>query len=170
MPSLLTRILLFLSSYFPLSVIFFIHFMPEHKLVAFSALGVGIIGLIGIMIYLHFAKGMATVPLEIKSVSKADSETMSYIVSYIIPFIAIPWDDPKQAIGLAIFFFVLGILYINSNMIHINPMLYMCRFHLYQIENEAGDTFSLLSKKRIRRGQKLQVIKADDDILLKLGD
>ena len=91
---------------------------------------------------------------------------MSYIVTYVIPFMAVPFSDWQQGMALSIFFVVLGILYVNSNMIHINPMLNLGRYHLYEVTLEDGGMHSLITHQRVARGQSLSVIKIGEDILL----
>src|SRR6266403_1444006 len=129
MPSILTRLLLFVSSYFPLAAIFFVLFLKNHPLSAIAVLAVGTLGLIGLAIYLRVVNRLSAISVKIKDVQRRDAESMSYIVSYVIPFLAVPFNGFEQGIALGIFFAVLAILYVNSNMIHINPMLNLGRYH-----------------------------------------
>ena len=169
MASVLARILLFLSSYFPLAVIFFIKLMPGQYITAIVILLIGSAGLIGMLVYIRLARKMAPVSVTINSISRKGAETMSYIFSYVIPFMPAPGDKPNDVVSLGIIFGVLGLIYVNSNMIHVNPMLYAFGFKLYEIENENGDAFSLLTRRRIRRGQILSVVKIGEDIILDKG-
>jgi hypothetical protein len=165
-PSVITRLLLFLSSYFPLSLIFFVIFFSEHHKVAISILAVGTGGLLWMLLYLKKAKSLAPFQLKIAAFHKRDTEAMAYIVTYIIPFLAIPLHGWKEGIALSIFFIVLGILYVNSNMIHINPMLNLFGYHLYEITTEDGSVHSLLAKRSIRHLETVKVVKLGDEILL----
>ena len=45
----------------------------------------------------------------------------------------------------------LAILYVHSNMIHINPMLNLFGYHLYEITLVEGETYALLTGRRISR-------------------
>jgi len=91
---------------------------------------------------------------------------MAYIVTYIIPFLAIPFSGWKEGVALTIFFIVLGILYVNSNMIHINPMLNLFGYHLYEVTLEDGDVQSLVTRRRIRYRETLIAVRLGDEILL----
>jgi len=95
---------------------------------------------------------------------------MAYIVTYIIPFLVIPFHGWKEGIALTIFFVVLGILYVNSNMIHINPMLNLCGYHLYEITDEDGGVHSLLARRSIRHRETINAAKLGDEILLEKRD
>jgi hypothetical protein len=167
MPSLLTRLLLFVSSYFPLAAIFFVLFFNKHTVAAISVLSVGTLGLIGLAIYLRVINRFGPISVRVKDVQRRDAESMSYIVSYVIPFLAVPFNGLEQGIALSIFFVVLAILYVNSNMIHINPMLNLGRYHIYEVTLEDETVHALISsKRRITRGQTLSAIKVGEDILL----
>jgi hypothetical protein len=166
MPSILTRVLLFLSSYFPLAVIFFFLLFSKSRALAIGILALGGAGLVGISVYLRLAQRLSPIRITVASVVRRDAESMSYIVSYIIPFLAIPFQSLQEAISLGVFFFVIGVLYVNSNMIHINPMLNLSGYHLYEITIDSGATYSLVSRREVVRGETLSAIKASEGILL----
>jgi len=168
MPSILTRILLFLSSYFPLSVIFFFLLLSKHRQLAIAILALGGLGLLGISVYFRLARRFNPTSITVASVQRRDAEAMSYIVSYVIPFLAIPFESLEEALSLGVFFLVIGILYVNSNMIHINPMLNLSGYHLYEITVESGATYSLISYREVVRGETLSAIRAASGIFLEL--
>jgi hypothetical protein len=124
---------------------------------------VGLIGLLGLAIYLRLARSLEPMRITVEDVQRRDAEAMSYIVSYIIPFLAIPFGDWEQAAALGIFFLMFGILYVNSNMIHINPMLNLFGYHLYAITLEDGSSHALLTRQRVLRGSQLMAVKLGDD-------
>jgi len=104
--------------------------------------------------------------MQVASITRLDSESLNYIVAYVIPFLAIPYAQDSQGIALLIFFVVLAILFVKSNMLHINPMLNLVGYHLYKVTNEEGIEFPLITRRRILRGERLSVIKLGDEILL----
>lgn len=169
-PSPLTRLLLFLSSYFPLSLIFFITLVREHRYVASSILAVGTGGLLWMLLYLRKAQSLSAVRVKIAGFQRRDAEAMAYIVTYIIPFLVIPLHEWKEGLSLSIFFVVLGILYVNSNMIHINPMLNLFGYHLYEITTEDGSVHSLLARRSIRHRETVNVVTLGDEIFLEKRD
>lgn len=166
MGSIIARLLLFLSSYFPLALIFFLILIENERWIAVGILTIGVIGLIGMSVYLKMAYSLGPMQIKVATIQRRDGEAMSYIVTYVIPFLSIPFGGWKQGVALSIFFIVLGILYVNSNMIHINPMLNLAGFHIYEIVLDDGSIHSLLTKRRIVRGEELRVIKIGEDIFL----
>jgi hypothetical protein len=169
-PSVITRLLLFLSSYFPLSLIFFVILVQEHRYIAIGILTVGASGLLWMLLYLHKAQSLGAIQVKIAGFQIRDAEAMAYIVTYIIPFLVIPLHGWKEGIALSIFFIVLGILYVNSNMLHINPMLNLLGYHLYQITSEDGGVQSLVARRSIRHREVIKVVKIGDEILLEKTD
>ena len=170
MPSSLTRLLLFLSSYFPLSAIFFVILVHDHCCAAIGILAIGVTGLVWMLLYLRKAQSLGAMQVKIAGFQKRDAEAMAYIVTYIIPFMVIPLHEWKEGISLTIFFVVLGILYVNSNLIHINPMLNLFGYHLYEITLEDGGVHSLVARRSIRHRETVNVVKIGDEIFLEKRD
>lgn len=133
------------------------------------ALAIGALGLIGMIAYLLTARFLNSMRVKVESVTRRDGEAMTYVVSYMLPFIALISGDTASTIGLAIFLFVLFVLYMNSDMMHINPMLNLGGWHIYEITLEDGEIRALISRSRIRKGQEPNVIQMADDILLEVN-
>ena len=95
---------------------------------------------------------------------------MGYIASYLIPFVAIPFGGWQQGVALLIFVIVLGIVYVNSNMIHINPMLNLMGYHLYEIIVEHSERpHALITHQHIALGDTIHIIDIGDGIFLEKG-
>jgi hypothetical protein len=120
------------------------------------------------LIYLRKAKSLSPFQMRISAFHRRDTEAMAYIVTYIIPFLAVPLHGREEGIALAIFFVVLGVLYVNSNMVHINPMLNLCGYHLYEVTADDGSVHSLLATRPIRHLETVKVVKLGDEILLEI--
>lgn len=77
---------------------------------------------------------------------------MSYIVTYIFPFLDAPQNDVAKAASLALMFLVLCILYVNSNLIYTN-----------QLVTDDGQEKLLFENDREKRWLILKLL--DDDYL-----
>ena len=131
-------------------------------------MAIGVIGLIGIIVYLGFAHRLNTMKVKVESVLRRDGEAMSYIVTYLLPFIALPSGNAASCISLGVFLAVLVVLYMNSDMMHINPMLNLIGYHIYEITLQDGETRALISRRRARKGREANVIHMSDDIFLEI--
>jgi hypothetical protein len=166
MPSLIARLLLFMSSYFPLACILAVLFFEQRRTLAIVILGIGLAGLLGMFAFLRYLQRFEPSVARIEGVERRDTEITSYLVTYVIPFLALPSDNLDRGVALLIFFAVLCLLYVNSNMIHINPMMTLCRYHLYEVTLANGDVCAVLSRLRLTRGQQVRVVRIGEDILL----
>lgn len=89
---------------------------------------------------------------EINIISEKNSETLSFIVTYIIPF-CIPLTKANNEINLnnlfslIILFSIIYYLYIETSLFCINPLLkILLKYNIYEVESQNKKYF-LLSKK-----------------------
>jgi len=168
MPRLVIRFMLFLSSYFPLALIFFILYIAQYPVWAFLILALGLAGLaILILYFFSFAPRLGSFQEKVTGLQKRDGDVMSYIASYLIPFVALPFGGWQQTTALLIFIGVLGIVYVNSNMIQVNPMLNLLGYHLYEITVEKSQVpHSFITHNRVALGSTIHLIDIGDGIFL----
>jgi hypothetical protein len=63
--------------------------------------------------------------------------------------------------------FVIGLLYVNSNMIYTNPVLNIVGYHTFEIEDSEGKTTALVCKRAyVRTGSEINAISIGDYVLL----
>src|ERR1035437_6875706 len=123
MPTRLTKVVLFLSSYAPLLVILAVRDSFRSAIVGATLVLAAVISVAMLFWHLRHASQLGTDIIEIDNVVSKDSEAMSYIVTYLLPFLDLHFNDWATAASLLILFVTIGLLYVNSSMIHINPML-----------------------------------------------
>jgi hypothetical protein len=169
MPSIFARLCLFVSSYFPLACIVSFLFWKTERVVAVTVLVIAAVGLVGMLTYLRLAGRLAHSLVTIEHVERIDAEATSYVVTYVIPFLALPSDTWQHGMALVILYLVLGVLYVTTNMVHINPMLNLLGFHLYQI-TEGGNEYALIARRRVRRGERIKACKISGEVLLAKGN
>ena len=169
MPSLFVRCLLFISSYFPLAVIFCILLWQTHLLWAVIILLIGISGLV--ILFLYF---LLIVPRRAKShetiteLNRHDGDVLSYVASYLVPFVSLDLTG-AQLWAVIVFLAVLLIIYVNSNMIYINPMLNILGYHLYEIKIAKNETsFYLLTRQRVGLRSVVHVARIGDTTFLQV--
>ncbi|MBO0777771.1 MAG: hypothetical protein J2P37_02985 [Ktedonobacteraceae bacterium] len=168
MAGFLVRCLLFLSSYFPLLVIFGILLIGKHSDWAIALLIIGLLSVTFMALYLAVNRRILTVIHDtVTSYQKHDADVMGYIASYLIPFVTFPTDDPQQMAALFVFASVLLVVYVNSNMIYINPMLNLFGYHLYEVEIEhSALSHYYIARKRVVRNEAIHFVRLSDDIFL----
>ena len=169
MPNVLMRWMLFLSSYFPLTVIIFILFRTQNPALAWIALGAGSLGLVVLVLFFFIiAPKIEPVYGKVTSRQARGGDVMGYIASYIIPFVTFPLNGWQQISALLLFLFILGIVYVNSeDMIRINPTLNIVGFRLYEITLDQGkDSYALITRRRIKHDEVLKLINIGEGVYL----
>ena len=164
------RIVLFFCSYFPLTLIICALQSDQWPWWIIALIG-GVPGLGSLALtgfYFWLMRRTAYVQQKkVTSFSKHDSEIMSYIASYIIPFVTFPLGGWKQIVTLLIFVVVLLVIYVQSNMIYINPMLSIVGYHLYEIEVEQSQrSHYYIARKPLERTPEIRFVPLSDDIYL----
>lgn len=169
MPNLPTRVVLFLSSYTPLFLIMAVKYGMAHHYFGLSMLLLSVVSVGILLVYLSTAATLAIDQVVVEKISGKDTEAMSYIVTYLIPFLDIKIDKPSNFISLLLLFIVVGVLYVHSNLIYINPTLNMLSYHLFEIELQGGKTAALLSKRGfVERGSTIAVTSLGEQVLLEV--
>lgn len=167
MPRFATRVLLFLSSYAPLFTILAIRAWTTNWGLS---VGLGVVAGLSVAtlwLFLKYASRLQGVPIKVIAVKSRDGDVMSYIVTYILPFLAIKLNDPMDTVSLGLLLIVVGVLYVNSNLIHTNPVLSLMHYHLFEIEDGDKKNTTLICKRiYVRVDSELRVISVGDYVLL----
>jgi len=61
-----------------------------------------------------------------------DGEILAYIFTYVLPFLGFP--EERRLIVVLFLLLIIGILYIRSDMIGINPLLAVFGYHVIKVE------------------------------------
>ena len=140
-PRSFTPIILFISAYSPLFLIFtvkdwdFCNNKFEHPWQIYSLLAVTIASVIVLLLIFRFLnKGNRCVT--VKSVSNRSMDLINYTIPYILSFCSFDLAKPADAISLGIFLLILFILTVRSHSIFMNPVLAIIGYGLYDIEFE----------------------------------
>ena len=165
----LFRFLLFVSSYFPAFLILFILLLDTFPWLAWTALGVGLLGLVALALVLGYLSRQNARTLTVQACRSQGTEAMTYFINYVVPFLSGLLESRNSAIAFIVYFIVLGILYTNSNLIHINPMLNLAGYQIYQVEFEKDVPVALISRGRVAPNATVRVASAGDDICLRTG-
>ena len=167
MPNILTKLILFLSSYAPLFLIIAVRGWKDSRSLAITLAAIAVLSVLVLFVFLHIVRKLSADKVAISSVISRDGDAMSYIVTYLLPFLAVKLNDPTDAISLGVVLCVIGLLYVNSNMIHTNPVLNIAGYHIFEVEDSNGKTTALICKRSyVRIGSEINAISVGDYVLL----
>ncbi|AKB01987.1 hypothetical protein JG665_08670 [Vibrio cholerae] len=128
-------------SYNSLSV-FFKYFGAVTLLILIS-----LFGIFGLVVFLNKIKSRCRTSgrvVKIVDIENKNSESISYLFTYIIPFVFQDLSTLTNVVPIAILLTVTALIYINSSMILINPTISI-KYTLYQVtyvDIESGKTRS----------------------------
>jgi hypothetical protein len=146
-PRLVFRITLFLSSFSPLFAL--MAFENRGHCLAVVLLGgavfVGVSGLVAVMATLNSEVGPPIIPL---SAVPKDGDVLAYIAVYLVPFLSVDLNHANGIVAFCGFLVVLGIVYINSNMLFVNPLLSIAGYHTFEVTDKQTNMFTLVARQR----------------------
>lgn len=95
----------------------------------------------------------------------------SYLIAYIFPFMGLSYDTWQGWTILAVFFFMLMFIQIRSGQLHINPVLMMRGYDIYEVvDQQSGNTDFLVADQDedLKRGTPTAV-QIGPDVYLTVG-
>lgn len=142
-----TKTILFLSSYTFLFLIFILKNLTNQYLI-YTLVGIILISNVILFISIKRCRALADEFVKIKSVENINSVNSAYLITYIIPFLAIDFTNIIDLSSLALLFVVFAFLYIKSDMIYVNPTLNFIGYNLVEIRTDKDDKLILITKEK----------------------
>lgn len=105
---------------------------------------------------------------EIKVVRIQDNhaEHLSYLATYILPFIGLKFDTWQNILSTVALFYILGHIYIKTNLILTNPTLTLFGYHISKIENDNEKMKIIIHKQALKKGQTEKVVHLTSNVYL----
>lgn len=97
-------------------------------------------------------------PLVIARAVRMDKDALGFLIAYALPLVVS--DSATQLPALAVFIVIVGLLLIQLQILHVNPLLGMLGFHFYEVELRNSDTALVITRSRdlppqVNQGQQL---------------
>ncbi len=132
------RLLLFLSSYYPLFAIVMITHYEQIEVfyILIPTIALSTIELLRVFRKLNKIGGNYKVGNNDVSqgiIENTGKATLQYFLTYIVPLLAFNLTDWQEFVTFGIIFFIIGVLYIKSDLIYLNPTLLLLRFNIYKV-------------------------------------
>lgn len=167
MASAPARLVLIISAYAPLMVVLAARFWSANKMVsAFLMMGaaVSVLVLATYVRQLHRLQGQEIV---LVASDPAVSELLGHISAYLFPFLEVDFGNAASLVSLGLVYAVLIFIQVKTNLIHINPSLYVLGYHVLQAQDESGRAYALISRRDyIPAGSTVKVVRAGNHVIL----
>ena len=128
-------------------------------------LALALAGVMATIGFLSVARSMSPTSMTPKVIDSQGQETLAYLVTYLIPFIGFQFTSIPNVIANAALFIVIGFLYIQSNMIYLNPTLSLMGYKVYRISVSGKDKL-MLAKSSIKSETRQRVIAISEGIYI----
>jgi len=92
----------------------------------------------------------------IKSVSDRGGEVAGYLVTYLLPLLTVAEPTPKDWLAYILFIALVGVIYVRTDMLHINPLLYLFGFLVFDVVLEGGQQYLVVTRRRLHPGDSIQ--------------
>jgi hypothetical protein len=168
---------LFLSSYSPAMLILAVRSFHHSTALFWISLTVGLLSAGAFLLFVSVVRKGGPFRATVDDVESRDAELAAYVATYLLPFIVVFGASLQDAIALVLFLFFIGILWVNSSMIYLNPLLALIGYHVYvtrltPIGSGAGGTVSrtfLLSRESdLRAGDEVRPSAVTRGVLIDL--
>lgn len=131
---------------------------------------------LGALYYLRFnykISGSQSIPVEVSAVEDINYEHLTFLTTYIIPLICFNLTSERYLIALGLLLVVIGIIYVRTDKFYVNPTLAVLGFRLYsaKVTKRTGEEVkvTLITKDRIKNGQKIRFLELDDHVYYAKG-
>jgi hypothetical protein len=167
--------LLFLSSYAPLFLLLGLRSYDRSCTIFWVSIGLLALSVGSFALFLWSARRSPKYEVTVVAVEYRSADVAGYAVTYLLPFLAVFEGSWRDVLALGLFIGLVGVIYVNSGMLYINPLLALLGYHLLLLRattapgnKEAEDLQPqyLLAKDRwLTRGQRLVVREVMPDTL-----
>jgi hypothetical protein len=155
-----TDTLLFLSSYVVLFAALALRFQCPQWLpiVCWSVAGLGVASVIYLLVVQRF---LTADLITIKTVEDRGPDVAGYVATYLLPLVVVEAPTNRDLLAYLLVFAAMGLIYVRSRLIQVNPTLYFFGYRLFRITTEDGFEGYLLTIDEPRPDDRLRVVQRD---------
>ena len=124
---------LFLSSYSPAFLILAVRSIDRSCTLFVISLTLALGGGGLFIAFVRFAKRGGPYNAVVLDVEPHDADLAAYVATYLLPFVVVFGARVQDVVALGLFLFFIGILWVNSGMLYLNPLLALRGYHVYVV-------------------------------------
>jgi hypothetical protein len=162
-----TDMLLFLSSYTPAFGALALRFdSPTWLRVACAALTAA--GATASIWFLAVMRLFTKDSVAIETIEDRGADVAGYLATYLLPVVVLSTPTTLDVIAYAMIFAVIGIIFVRSRLVYVNPTFYVFWFRLFYVTTDHGFEGYLLTRSEPVPGDRLRVVQRNK-LLLAVG-
>lgn len=179
----LSLYILFFTSYLPLFVILFLqNFKGFHNkknelndfstilkenTVSIICLFISVLSLVLFIVLISSMKryGFQT-PEKVIKIKNTGVEYLTYLGTYIIPFIGIKFDSNYSSLSSWILILLIAIIYPKTNLVYANPTLAICNYYIYKVNlsSDPDEEVVVISKEKLKKNCSIRLKKLKEEV------
>lgn len=166
--SVVSRVVLFVSSYAPLLVLFSLleSFGPGWPSGLCLYIGIGSTVLL-VLLWALLRTQLATDEATFAGARSRDADVMAYVVSYVVPFAAAADASAGETRwALAVFAALIAVLYVRSAVFYVHPLLLLAGIHVYEATRNDVPVIVLTRKRQLRQSVDMTVKRIGPNVYL----
>ncbi|MHC0552096.1 hypothetical protein [Salinicoccus sp. CNSTN-B1] len=141
---------MYISSYVPLFILIYLKQAELHDISLLSVWSLNIcfwticitLSVLGLIIFFNWLWGKPNTTREYSNIKPINTEVLNYFITYLIPLLSLDVTNIYSIILNAILFFIIGLIHVRSNLYHLNTLLIILGYSIYQ----SDDDYILISK------------------------
>lgn len=158
------KLRLFFCSYAPLFLICGVRFESLPLALVCGVLAVAST-LTGVLV-VWAARRMTPSHYRITTVDDRGPEVAGYLATYILPFVTVAQPTWRDIMAYAIFLTVSAVVYVRSEMIQINPTLYLFGWKVRAVSTSSGMTGYLITRRDVTVQAEIDAVRFQDTLLI----
>lgn len=102
----------------------------------------------------------------IKSIKPQHKEYITYLGTYILPFVALETKTVFDMVAITFMFLTIGFIFSKTTLIYTNPTLAFFGYDIFEIETEEGKTYDCITKDSFTIGDKPRGLKLGENTFI----
>ena len=120
-------------------------------------------------LFFYLTKGTKELSFEIKEIESIEYEHLTFLTTYIIPLVCFNFGSLRYIVVFVILLFVIGCIYIRTDIFYANPSLALLNFRIYKVNGlfrngEMRENRILITRDKLDIGDNVKYLKLDERI------
>lgn len=171
----LSSILIFVSAYSPLSIIFLIQDLDlptvrlKHPYIVWSMVAISILSCLIVWAAVRLLK-TSSPPIKVIKVSNRSGELINYSIPYLVTFFVMNLDDTKMLMSFGFFMLIMYWMTLKTHNIFVNPVLACLGYNLYDVTYQRNgherEDFFLVKAPRLKADERCRIAELSEQLFI----
>jgi Mn2+/Fe2+ NRAMP family transporter len=165
-------LVLLASAFAPLVALLAVLRLPDLGWIAWLLIGLSVLAVGLLLLVLKALAGGQVRTIEAKEIKREDERVLRFMASYIVPLVVAAFGGAAlpTLLGTAGVVLLLALLYVRGQMYHLNPVLSLLGYRLYEVKQPTNAIVMVLSRRRhLRHDEPIRCRFLTDDVAFEAG-